>query len=218
MRQCLWAATVSTVSAGMTSWQRRCCAIVIVLVISAHTAAEDADEAMHPEDVLKLQQEQQGSAPSEKTCRRDDAACLKSNLPALLAQKESCLQHITGNFSQVQKVQAAMQADLAQEDERAQILLAQTVNMQAQNQRLVAELTRLQQLGSENDGLQHSMRKMTTDHDHTRARVESLAAETRKLQEELDARRREATRREERCEDNLALLKDAYFENNLRFD
>ena len=49
-------------------------------------------------------------------------------------------------------------------------------------------------------------------------KVESLAAETRKLQEELDARRREATRREERCEDNLALLKDAYFENNLRFD
>ena len=192
--------------------------MVIVLVISAHTAAEDADEAMHPEDVLKLQQEEQGSAPSEKTCRRDDASCLKSNLPALLAQKESCLQHIKGNFSQVQKVQAAMQADLAQEDERAQILLAQTVNMQAQNQRLVAELTRLQQLGSENDGLQHSMRKMTTDHDHTRARVESLAAETRKLQEELDARRREATRREERCEDNLALLKDAYFENNLRFD
>ena len=202
----------------MTSWQRTCCAMVIVLVISAHTAAEDADEAMHPEDVLKLQQEEQGSAPSEKTCRRDDAACLKSNLPALLAQKESCLQHIKGNFSQVQKVQAAMQADLTQEDERAQILLAQTVNMQAQNQRLVAELTRLQQLGSENDGLQHSMRKMTTDHDHTRARVESLAAETRKLQEELDARRREATRREERCEDNLALLKDAYFENNLRFD
>ena len=202
----------------MTSWQRTCCAMVIVLVISAHTAAEDADEAMHPEDVLKLQQEEQGSAPSEKTCRRDDAACLKSNLPALLAQKESCLQHIKGNFSQVQKVQTAMQADLAQEDERAQILLAQTVNMQAQNQRLVAELTRLQQLGSENDGLQHSMRKMTTDHDHTRARVESLAAETRKLQEELDARRREATRREERCEDNLALLKDAYFENNLRFD
>jgi len=204
--------------------------MLLLLLICAHVsmlAAHDSegDEPLHSDDAVKLQDpnaqvdgDEGNEGGADRTCKAGDAVCIKEGLNVVTDQYHACLERVASHLAAVEAVESQIRAGIAEGAKKENLMKAQKLNLQAQNQKLVSELTRFQSLGSENEGLQRSMRKKSTDHDVLTRQIQKTKNEVTKLEEQVATAKRNVRVRTEKCEDNTGILKDTYWNHQLRVE
>mmetsp|Transcript_44284 Transcript_44284/g.139699 ORF Transcript_44284/g.139699 Transcript_44284/m.139699 type:complete len:140 (-) Transcript_44284:1419-1838(-) len=129
---------------------------------------------------------------------------------------EQCYEHLEDSRNSLKTMEKTMNDHDDFFASKRSNLNAQVMNLRAQNEKLVYELSRYQNLGTDNMNLQHSMRRMTTEHDKLRREVSTLQKEVDDLEMMVNSIDTKFDMEFQKCGRNILQLQETYKSRDIR--
>jgi len=189
-----------------------------MLLLQLCIVVANSDPANNGEDGAN-EKGSSGNVPERPVCSSKGHQCTRalfSTLEPHINDYEQCDMNIQAGLAKMAELRKVIETAEIDAKKPAASVKGQVRNMIAQNTKLVSELAKYQGFSTDNEKMQRTIRKTSTELDLLKTQVEVLQRKLKDVKKTTVDVERESRHDIDRCEEEVGLLKDVYWSNSLK--